>query len=73
MNQTSKNALHDPKYWRNLAREARREADQLSDGPSKQFWKLPTLTSDWLIEKKKPPAGQPSGSTVELPVVSPGA
>ena len=36
MNQTSKNALHDPKYWRNLAREARREADQLNDARSKQ-------------------------------------
>ena len=33
---TTKNILDGPEYWRNLAKEARREADQLSDARSKQ-------------------------------------
>jgi len=62
VNQTSKNALHDPKYWRNLAREARREADQLNDAPSKQTILEVAHAYERLADRKEKAARcEPSG------------
>jgi hypothetical protein len=55
---TTKNILDAPEYWRNLAKEARREADQLSNDRCKQTMLEVSHAYERLADRKeKPPGG----------------
>jgi hypothetical protein len=60
---TIKNVLDGPEYWRNLAKDARREANGLSNHRSKQTMLEVSYAYDRLADRKEKAARRlkPSG------------